>query len=231
MRILMPFLCASLFLAPVARSDDQHHHELTAEEVGSVQFATSCSKTVSVNFNRAVALLHSFQYEQARQAFNEISARDPQCAMAQWGVAMSHYHGLWHNGDASAGRKAIVRAKAIAAANPKTTPREMAYLDALSEIYGEDGKDQEARDRAFEQKMGAVQAAYPDDSEAAIFHAFTHYIIHCYDNAVLAENGLGAARMYAKIAPVSAHANHMPSHLFTRVGSWDESIASNMKSA
>src|SRR6266852_81932 len=266
MRILMPFLCASLFLAPVARSDDQHHHELAAEEVGSVQFATSCSKTVSVNFNRAVALLHSFQYEQARQAFNEISARDPQCAMAQWGVAMSHYHGLWHNGDASAGRKAIVRAKAIAAANPKTTPREMAYLDALSEIYGEDGKDQEARDRAFEQKMGAVQAAYPDDSEAAIFHALTyyiiapktdktfanqrkcgeileplfktqphhpgvaHYIIHCYDNAVLAESGLGAARMYAKIAPASAHANHMPSHLFTRVGSWDESIQSNLKS-
>jgi hypothetical protein len=58
-----------------------------------------------------------------------------------------------------------------------------------------------------------------------------HYIIHCYDNPVLAEQGLGAARMYAKIAPASAHANHMPSHLFTRVGSWDESIASNKKSA
>src|SRR6266436_5102577 len=266
MRVLTIFLCASLFLAPVARSDDQHHHELTAEEVGSVHFATSCSKTVSVNFNRAVALLHSFQYEQARQAFNKISARDPQCAMAQWGVAMSHYHGLWHNGDSSAGRKAIVRAKAIAAANPKTTPREVAYIDALGEIYSEDGGDQAARDRAFEQKMGAVQAAYPEDSEAAIFHALTydiiapktdktfanqrkcgeileplfktqphhpgiaHYIIHCYDNAVLAESGLGAARMYAKIAPASAHANHMPSHLFTRVGSWDESIQSNLRS-
>ncbi len=266
MRVLTIFLCASLFLAPVARSDDQHHHELTAEEVGSVHFATSCSKTVSVNFNRAVALLHSFQYEQARQAFNKISARDPQCAMAQWGVAMSHYHGLWHNGDSSAGHKAIVRAKAIAAANPKTTPREVAYIDALGEIYSEDGGDQAARDRAFEQKMGAVQAAYPEDSEAAIFHALTydiiapktdktfanqrkcgeileplfktqphhpgiaHYIIHCYDNAVLAESGLGAARMYAKIAPASAHANHMPSHLFTRVGSWDESIQSNLRS-
>ncbi len=266
MRVLTIFLCASLFLAPVARSDDQHHHELTAEEVGSVHFATSCSKTVSVNFNRAVALLHSFQYEQARQAFNKISARDPQCAMAQWGVAMSHYHGLWHNGDSSAGHKAIVRAKAIAAANPKTTPREVAYIGALGEIYSEDGGDQAARDRAFEQKMGAVQAAYPEDSEAAIFHALTydiiapktdktfanqrkcgeileplfktqphhpgiaHYIIHCYDNAVLAESGLGAARMYAKIAPASAHANHMPSHLFTRVGSWDESIQSNLRS-
>src|SRR5207245_3097020 len=58
-----------------------------------------------------------------------------------------------------------------------------------------------------------------------------HYIIHCYDNPVLAEKGLDAARMYAKIAPASAHANHMPSHIFTRVGSWDESIASNIKSA
>src|SRR5205807_9805623 len=58
-----------------------------------------------------------------------------------------------------------------------------------------------------------------------------HYIIHCYDNAVLAEKGLGAARLYAKIAPASAHANHMPSHIFTRVGSWDESISSNIRSA
>src|SRR5258707_4376782 len=114
--------------------------------------------------------------------------------------------------------------------------------------------------------MGELQAAYPEDSEAAIFHALTlaitapktdktfanqrkcgeilepifkkqphhpgiaHYIIHCYDNPVLAEQGLGAARMYAKIAPASAHANHMPSHLFTRVGSWDESISSNIRS-
>src|SRR5438874_5860197 len=115
--------------------------------------------------------------------------------------------------------------------------------------------------------MAEMQAAYWDDSEAAIFHALTlaitapktdktfanqrkcgdilepifaknphhpgvaHYIIHCYDNPVLAEKGLGAARLYAKIAPASAHANHMPSHIFTRVGSWDESISSNLKSA
>ncbi len=114
--------------------------------------------------------------------------------------------------------------------------------------------------------MGALQAAYPSDDEAAVFHALAlyisapktdktfanqrkcgeilepifarqphhpgaaHYLIHCYDNPVLAEKGLVAARMYAKIAPASAHANHMPSHIFTRVGSWDESIASNLKS-
>ena len=167
----------------------------------------------------------------------------------------------------AAGRQALRKAQEVAGANPATTAREKAYIDALAEIYREDGKDKYSHAQAFEQKMGAVQAAYPDDSEAAIFHALTlaitapktdktfanqkkcgeilepifakqphhpgvaHYIIHCYDNPVLAQQGLGAARMYAKIAPASAHANHMPSHIFTRVGSWDESIASNTKSA
>jgi tetratricopeptide (TPR) repeat protein len=262
--VLIGFLCAVLY-APLARCDE-HHHPLTAEEVGSVHFATSCSKSVALSFNRAVALLHSFQYEQAREAFSSVAKRDPQCAMAQWGVAMSYYHGLWKNGNTAAGREAFEKAKAVAAANPKTTARELAYIEALDEIYRQDDKDQTSHDRAFEQKMGAVQAAYPADNEAAIFHALTlgitapktdktfanqqkcgeileplfklqphhpgipHYIIHCYDNPVLAEKSLGAARMYAKIAPASAHANHMPSHIFTRLGLWDESIQSNIRS-
>ena len=266
MRFLTGMLCVALVLAPCAKGQDEHHHELTAEEVGSVHFATSCSNTAEVSFNRAVALLHSFQYEQARQAFSDISAKDPSCAMAQWGVAMSYYHGLWKNGDTAAGREAYHKATEIAAANPKTTSRELAYIDALGAIYREDGKDQAAHDLAFEQKMGEVQAAYPSDSEAAIFHAITfyitapktdktyvnqrkcgeileplfklqphhpgipHYIIHCYDNPVLAEKALASARVYAQIAPASAHANHMPSHIFTRLGLWDESIASNLRS-
>jgi tetratricopeptide (TPR) repeat protein len=266
MRALMVALSSLALLSP-AWCDEGHHHSLTEEEVGSVHFVTSCSKTVGVSFNRAVALLHSFQYEQTRQAFTEISVQDPNCAMAKWGIAMSHYHGLWDNGDLAAGREAIHKAQDVAGANPETTAREKAYIDAIAEIYREDGKDKYAHAQAFEQKMAGVQAAYPEDSEAAIFHALTlaitapktdktyanqrkcgeilepifakqphhpgvaHYIIHCYDNPVLAEQGLGAARMYAKIAPASAHANHMPSHLFTRVGSWDESIASNTKSA
>ncbi len=186
--------------------------------------------------------------------------------MAQWGIAMSHYHGLWDNGDTDAGRAALQKAQELASANPKTSARERGYINALAEIYRQDDQDHAAHARALEQKMGELQAAYPEDSEAAIFHALTlaitapktdktfanqrkcgeilepifkkqphhpgiaHYIIHCYDNPVLAEQGLGAARMYAKIAPASAHANHMPSHLFTRVGSWDESITSNIRS-
>lgn len=267
MRFISNVVVVLLLGASAVWGDEGHHHALSEQEVGSVHFSASCSKAVETGFQRAVALLHSFQYEDARGAFNDISKQDPQCAMAQWGVAMSHYHGLWHNGDLAAGREALHKAQEVSSRNTATTARERAYIDALSEIYKEDGKDEDARAQACEQKMGALQAAYPDDSEAAIFHALmldvtapktdktfrnqrkcgeilepifarqpnhpgvAHYMIHCYDNSALAEKGLGAARKYATIAPASAHANHMPSHLFTRVGSWDESIQSNLRSA
>ena len=267
MRSIAAAFASFLIFVPLALGQEDHHHALTEEEVGSVHFSTSCRAELAGNFNGAVALLHSFQYEQARQGFAEIASQDPQCAMAEWGVAMSHYHGMWDNGDLAAGRAALEKAKQVGAGNPKTTARETAYIEALAEIYREDDKGIAAHAQAFEQKMGALQAAYPEDDEAAIFHALSlaitapktdktfanqrkcgeilepifakhphhpgiaHYIIHCYDNPVLAEKGLGAARMYARIAPASAHANHMPSHLFTRVGSWDESISSNIKSA
>jgi tetratricopeptide (TPR) repeat protein len=259
-------LFSCTFLLSVAWCDDQsHHHELTERELGSVHFLTSCSD-VETSFNRSVALLHSFQYEKARRAFEAVSTKDPTCAMAQWGVAMSHYHGLWENGDTAAGREALHKAGDVATANTKTTARENAYIDALAEIYREDGKDAYTHGVAFERKMAELQAAYPADVEAAIFHALTlditapkedkafanqrkcgeilepifeklpnhpgvaHYIIHCYDNPALAQQGLKAARAYAKIAPTSAHANHMPSHIFTRVGSWEESVQSNQRS-
>ena len=267
MRLIPTLVVVLLLNVNAVQADEGHHHELSENEVGSVHFSTSCSKDIQTRFQRAVALLHSFQYEQARAAFNDISRQDPQCAMAQWGVAMSHYHGLWRNGDTAAGRETLRKAQQTASSNAATTPRERGYIDALSEIYREDGKDEYAHAQAYEQKLAALQASYPDDTEAAIFHALmldvtapktdktfanqrkcgeilepifakqpnhpgvAHYIIHCYDNPVLAEKGLGAARKYATIAPASAHANHMPSHLFTRVGSWDESIHSNLRSA
>jgi tetratricopeptide (TPR) repeat protein len=264
--LLFTFLSIAAFASRNAVAQENHRHALTEEEVGSVRFSTSCSRAVENNFNRAVALLHSFQYEQVQQVFDEIAKQDPTCAMAQWGIAMSRFHSLWNNGDLIAGRAALQNAQELAQTNKSTTPREHGYIDALAEIYREDGKSQFAHDQAFEQKMGALQAAYPSDDEAAVFHALAldisappgdktfanqrkcgeilepifarlpnhpgaaHYLIHCYDNPVLAEKGLGAARVYAKIAPASPHANHMPSHIFTRLGLWQESIVSNLRS-
>src|SRR6266550_2518173 len=266
MRFFVTLLGILLLKGNAVWCDEGHQHDLTEQEVGSVHFATSCEKPVQPGFQRAVALLHSFQYEQARAAFQEISKQDPTCAMAHWGIAMSHYHGLWENGDTAAGREAIRKAQQIAE-TASITARERAYIGALAEIYREDDKTPYVHGQEFEQKMAALQTSYPDDSEAAIFHALTldiiapktdkafsnqqkcvgilapifakqpnhpgvaHYIIHCSDNPVLAEAALPAARKYASIAPVSAHANHMPSHIFTRVGSWDESIKSNLRSA
>ena len=267
MRSLTILVCLCCVLSAPAWSDEGHQHKLSDKEFGSVHFLTSCAKDVETDFNRAVALLHSFQYEQAREAFGRVAERDPKCAMAQWGVAMSYYHGLWGNSNFEAGRAALRKAQELGSTNKQTSAHDRAYIEALAEIYRDDGRSQAVHGQAFEQKMAEVQTAYPDDTEAAIFHALTlaitapktdktfanqrkcgeilepifakqphhpgvaHYIIHCYDNPVLAEKGLGAARLYAKIAPASAHANHMPSHLFTRVGSWDESISSNLRSA
>src|SRR6266478_2482539 len=126
MRRTTILLAAFFLLASRTLPAQEHHHELSAEEIGSVHFLTSCSKAAQPGFNRAVALLHSFQYEQARQAFKEVAALDPSCAMAQWGVAMSHYHGLWRNGDTSVGRLALRKAQQIAASNAATTSREKA---------------------------------------------------------------------------------------------------------
>ena len=263
-----------LILGTTAWAQQGHDHALTDEEVGSVHFVTTCGGAGSQGdasdfdsqFNQGVALLHSFEYERARGAFEALREKNPRCAMVEWGIAMSHYHGLWANGDMAAGRAAIERARELANANA-TSEREKGYIEALGEVYGRDARDKAAKEQAFEKKMGELAAANLTDTEAAIFHALSlaitapkmdktfanqrecgqilepifkaqphhpgvaHYIIHCYDNPVLAEQGLGAARMYAKIAPASAHANHMPSHIFTRVGSWEESIASNRRSA
>ena len=114
MRSLSGLLAGLLFVFSASWAQEEHHHHaLTEEEVGSVQFETSCSKDVAGSFNRAVALLHSFQYEQTRQAFAEIAREHPDCAMAEWGIAMSHYHGLWDNGDIVAGRAALRQARSI----------------------------------------------------------------------------------------------------------------------
>jgi hypothetical protein len=111
MRVNATFMCLLLLNLSVAWADEGHQHQLSEKEIGSVHFTTSCSEEVQTGFQRAIAMLHSFQYEQARSAFSQISQRDPRCAMAQWGIAMSHYHGLWHNGDLTAGREALWKAR------------------------------------------------------------------------------------------------------------------------
>lgn len=243
---------------------DQHRHE-PAAQLGRVNFKISCTPKAQKQFNIAVAWLHSFEYEEAEKAFTEVSAADPKCGMAFWGIAMSNYHTIWAPPTAAElqrGWAAIEKAKSVGA----PTQRERDYIAAL-EIFYKDGDkvDHKTRSFAYHEAMKRLHQSYPADNEASVFYSLTliatgmmsndktyvrekeaaeilnrvlavepkhpgvtHYLIHSYDYPALAHLALPAARSYAKIAPASAHARHMPSHIFTRLGLWQEDVESNL---
>ena len=261
----------TLCLAAGVPADEGHSHD-HGEQLGKVDFPVSCNAAAGAAFERGVALLHSFQYDDAETAFADAAAADPTCAMAHWGTAMSLYHPVWAAANPSAaptaadlkkGAEAVEKARA---AGPKTD-REKDYVAAVAAFYtGANTLDHRSRAMAFEKAMGEVAARHPEDREAAIFHAVAllgtatpgdktyatekkaaailnailpqapthpgvaHYLIHSFDYPALADLALPAARSYAKIAPSSPHALHMPSHIFTRLGLWNESIDSNLAS-
>ena len=236
-------------------------------KVGEVGFPVSCSAEAQQQFTRAVALLHSFWYEEAVKAFTGVAETDPSCAMAYWGVAMSNWYPLWYPPSAAAlkaGSDAVAKAQSIGA----KTDRERDYIDAIATFYRDSDKlDNRTRSVAYEKAMEQVYSRYPDDREAGVFYALAlnatalptdktyanqekaakilqrvfaeqpnhpgaaHYLIHSYDSAPLANLGLPAAICYADVAPSVPHALHMPSHIFTRVGQWQNSIDSNRASA
>ncbi|MDP4149637.1 MAG: tetratricopeptide repeat protein [Bacteroidota bacterium] len=235
------------------------------KEFGSVVFETSCA-AAAPDFNLAMELLHSFEYDEAEKVFARIIDKRHDCAMAYWGIAMSNFHPLWSppsEPELVKGAKAINIAQSI----PQKTKREAAYIDAIASFYKDWEKaDHHTRCLRFEKGMEKLQSAYPEDKEAAIFYALAldaaadpadkslsrqkkagsiltalyarepnhpgiiHYIIHTFDFPALAALALPAARKYASVAPSSAHALHMPSHIFTRLGLWDECIRSNLAS-
>jgi tetratricopeptide (TPR) repeat protein len=237
---------------------------LDGEIFGSVSFTASVPDSLKKDFNIAIALLHSFEYDQSEKMFAKIIDRSPDCAMAYWGVAMSNFHALWApptQAELQKGAKAIELARSI---NNKTK-RESDYIEALAKFFENAAQtDHHSRVLRFENAMEKLYKTYPDDLEAAVFYtlaldaaadptdktytkqkkAFSilnpifqkeplhpgiaHYIIHNCDYPPLAALALPAARKYASIAPASAHAQHMPSHIFTRLGLWDECIQSNL---
>jgi tetratricopeptide (TPR) repeat protein len=235
------------------------------KQFGSVEFQMTCSEEVKEDFNLAIKLLHSFEYDEAEKVFANVIDKEPECAMAYWGVAMSNFHPLWTpptEVELKKGAKAIQIALSL-----QKSKREAAYIAAIASFYMDwEVADHRTRCLKFEKGMETVYTNYPDDKEAAIFYALAlnaaadpndksfikqkkagsilgalhpnepnhpgivHYLIHTYDYPELAQQGLPAARKYASIAPSSAHALHMPSHIFTRLGLWDECITSNVAS-
>jgi tetratricopeptide (TPR) repeat protein len=262
--VLTLFVLLSLF-GVLAWADEGHHHEeLTSEQLGTVHFPVSCNASSQKAFERGVALLHSFWYEEAEKEFVQISQDDAACAMAHWGVAMSLWHQLWDHPNAPTVKRGMEELKKAKSLHP-ATDRERDYIAALSRFYSKKG-DNDARATAYSQAMESVYQRYADDREAAVFYALSllasepdgdttfsnrkkaaavlepifktdpnhpgvaHYLIHSYDKPQLAELGLPAARSYARIAPAAPHALHMPSHIFARLGLWQDDIDSNLAS-
>ncbi|HXE75341.1 MAG TPA: hypothetical protein VNN18_06880 [Candidatus Xenobia bacterium] len=164
-----------LVCAPGVRAQEQHqHHDESreAQKLGRVVFATSCQAGVKEDFSRAVAMLHSFWYQAAEKAFAAVAEKDPSCGMAYWGVAMSRFHPLWEKlspADIEAGQAALEKARAAA-----KTDRELAYVNALTEIYrNADKVDHLTRLQAYEKAMDRLQREYADDTEAKIFYALS----------------------------------------------------------
>jgi len=266
-RVLLVLVAAGALVAarPTLAQEMHSHSHGEGEDLGEVHFPTSCRAEVEADFTRAVALLHSFGYEESRRAFEAAAEKDPACGMAYWGIAMTYYHPVWsapNPAELGAGRAAAEKAAALGGA----TERERAYIDAINVFYRDsENLPHAARATAYEESILDVSRRFPDDHEATIFYALllcapssdpafvrqkkgaailngllpveprhpgiTHYMIHAFDYPPLASEALPAARSYAKIAPASPHALHMPSHIFTRLGLWQESIASNIASA
>ena len=263
--VLLPVvLTIFLLCAPVATAQGASGQ---SEQLGKVHFPTSCVPAAGSQFERAVAMLHSFWYEEAVKAFTAVTETDPACAMGFWGVAMSIYYPLWYppsEATLKKGRAAVEKATTVGG----KTQRERDYIAAIEAFYKDTDKlDHRTRTLAYEKAMERVYLRHPDDREAAVFYALAlvatavptdktyanqlkaaamlekvfaeqpnhpgvaHYIIHSYDYPPLAGRALPAARGYAKIAPSVPHALHMPAHIFTRLGFWQESIDSNRASA
>src|ERR1041385_4946000 len=258
---VIPFFAS----AALAHEDDSSASGL---KVGKVKFANSCSPKVQQNLQTGVAMLHSFWWPAGQNAFQELAAADPNCAIAAWGFASILMYNPFAGGttppaDVARAQAAVEKGRAM-----KASQRDKDYLEAVA-AYWEDYASRTERQRALARSRAyeALAAKYPKDDEAQIFNALyliaiqeaadqtysnslkaaailekqfakypnhpgvAHYLIHAYDAPPVAQKGLPSARKYAGIAPAAPHALHMPSPLFPPGGDWQDSGATNRRSA
>ncbi|TMA25842.1 MAG: hypothetical protein E6J88_09390 [Deltaproteobacteria bacterium] len=232
---------------------------ILAVGLGSAELHSSCAPAAQKEILRGELLLHSFMYETSREAFQAAQKKDPHCAIAWWGEAMTWDHPLWGEADLPAGRKAL----AAMPQSDRLTPLEKGLIEAAQADYSSD--DDDVRHAAWTERLARLHADLPKDDEAQLFYALSlyaqshggrdvklameagalaldvfarkpdhpgaaHYVIHSFDSPDHAILALPAARRYAQIAPEAGHALHMPSHIFIQLGMWKESEASNIAS-
>jgi hypothetical protein len=260
---------ATLVVALPANAQAPEHHDHEAQghglgKLGKVSFPVSCTPEAGRRFERAMAVLHSFWWEEGDAAFNRVLEAEPDCAMAYWGLAMNAWGNPFAGGPTGPALARGADAAVTASSLYPDTRRERGFVSAVAALYrNPDSTTNAVRLQAYADTMARVYRDFPKDTEVAIFYALAqlatapktdttfaqqkraarilnplfakypqhpglaHYIIHATDSPQLAHLGLSAARRYARIAPAAPHAQHMPSHIFVRLGYWDEAIASN----
>ena len=259
-------LVATLLPSTLLSQEHGHHHQVG--KLGRVVFPVSCTPAAQKRFEHAMAVLHSFWWEEGDRAFGDVLAADSTCAMAYWGMAVNAWGNPFAGGPSTpAGLARGSDAAARASALPVRTQRERGFIAAAEGLYrGAESVPNSVRLKAYADTLARLYRQYPKDVEVAIYYSLSriatapktdttfaqqrraiavleplyarhpnhpglaHYVIHATDSPVLARLGLNAARRYAQIAPAAPHAQHMPSHIFVRLGLWNETIASNWKS-
>jgi tetratricopeptide (TPR) repeat protein len=250
---LLPFALVALTMPALAQ-----------DKLGKVTFPTTCDVKVQAQFERGVALLHSYWFTEARKVFDAVIQQDPKCAMAYWGLAVNYLGNSLAAApppkDAASASEALDKARAT----PPKTQRESDWIETIGAYYRDHDKAPvNARLAAYTKAMEQMTQRYPDDFEAWTYYALTlqgsapkndktyanqlksaeilerlfnqnpehpgvaHYLVHAYDYPPLADRGIKIASTYAKVAPAAPHARHMPSHIYSMVGMWEDSIASN----
>src|SRR6266851_4662793 len=209
-------LAGSLGQPGLARADDP----VGANQFGKVDFPTSCKPAVQQQFELGIAKLHSFFYPDDIKTFQAVIDADPQCAMAYWGLAVSQRANPlvppWPDENLKRGLEAVEKGRALA-----KTERERDWLEAAEVAH---------RDKTYARQIKAGAILEPIEREQPQHPGLVHYIIHTYDFEPLAERGVPAADKYAKVAPAAPHAQHMPSHIYSLLGRWEDSIHSNQAS-
>jgi hypothetical protein len=258
-----------LVASPAVRAQSPHEHDnvtrIHGQQLGRVSFPISCTLKATRQFQRAMAALHSFWWEEGEAAFNRVLQADSTCGIAYWGLALNSWGNPFASGPSGPGLERGAAAAAKAESVSAGTPRERGFIAAAAALYREPNRSSNAdRLQAYADTMARVYRDFGKDMEVAIYYALSqlatapktdttfaqqrravailnplfarhpqhpglaHYIIHATDSPRLAPLGLTAARRYAHIAPAAPHAQHMPSHIFIRLGYWNETIASNL---
>lgn len=258
-------LCAAALFFAAACGGGQGARRPAA---GRVHLPIACSAAAQVEFDRALALLHHMTYVQARAGFEAVLARDPRCAMAHWGVAMTLFQPLWPTrpgrAELEAGWQAAERARSLAPASPL----ERGHIAAVAAFFEDPASDDYWRrvDR-WEAALAALHRSAPRDPEVTALYALAllasarpgpsvdehsraalallvpllrrhpdhpgamHYIIHADDVPGRERDNLAVVRRYEKVAPDNPHAQHMPTHIYTRLGDWDSVVRGNLRAA